>query len=344
VPGLTTELFSKLNSPGYFTVYPPVCQSVFALSAWLFPTSIAGGVFVMKLFLLGCELGTMYLIGRRLGANVSQEKGAPVFAAALAYALNPLLIMEITGNCHFEGAMICFLLAGIFALHNGRINGAALWFALATAVKILPLMFLPIVWSWLGWRRGLWFCAVFGLLSLILFAPLLDMQVLSNMGASLELYFRQFQFNASVYYIVREIGRWRTGYDLGSLMGPWLGLATGVGVLLLAAVTKPDGRPGAGKLDLAESMLLAVLLYLSFSATVHPWYVTVPLALGLFTRWRFAALWSGLVGLSYSHYAGGAYLEKFGLITLEYTLLWGFIFWEIRKARTAYSFPLSPTK
>jgi hypothetical protein len=314
--GITPELLSKLNSPEYFTVYPPVCQAVFALAAWVSPMSDFGAVFVMKLFLLACEVGTI----RLLGFGQTFGKLTP-----LLYALNPLVIFEIVGNCHFEGAMIFFLIAGLRALEQNKVKQAAAWWALATASKLLPLMFLPILWRWLGWRKGLVFNVVFAGTGLILFFPLLKM--LPNILWSLDLYFRQFQFNASFYYLFREIGFWQTGWDIGETLGPILGVATVAGVLLIAWKSKSKA--------LAEVVLFALMLQLSLSATVHPWYATVPFALGLLSQWRFPIVWTGLVALSYSHYAGGFFQENYWLIVLEYSALWGFFFWEISQRKSA---------
>lgn len=326
--GITPELFGKLNSPGYFTVYPTVCQAVFALAAWLFPANVMGGVFVMKLFLLVCEIGTIQLLWR----HAEQSS-----FAALAYSLNPLILLEICGNGHFEGAMIFFLLAGLVALQRGKIANGALWWSLATASKMLPIMFLPIVWRWLGWRKGLVFNAIFAIGCLILFLPILA--VLPNMLESLDLYFRKFQFNASIYYLVREVGFSKIGWDIGAYSGPALGVLTVLGVLIIAWRTKsflsselpdPENRDKLSG-SLSTSLLFALFLYLSFSATVQPWYLTVPLVLSLLTHWRFAVVWSGLAALSYSHYQGGGMQENYGLICLEYALLWGFFFWEVRR-------------
>lgn len=326
--GITPELFGKLNSPGYFTVYPTVCQAVFALAAWLFPANGMGGVFVMKLFLLVCEIGTIQLLWR----HAEQSS-----FAALAYSLNPLILLEICGNGHFEGAMIFFLLAGLVALQRGKIANGALWWSLATTSKMLPIMFLPIVWRWLGWRKGLVFNAIFAIGCLILFLPILA--VLPNMLESLDLYFRKFQFNASIYYLVREVGFSKIGWDIGAYSGPALGVLTVLGVLIIAWRTKsflsselpdPENRDKLSG-SLSTSLLFALFLYLSFSATVQPWYLTVPLALSLLTHWRFAVVWSGLAALSYSHYQGGGMQENYGLICLEYALLWGFFFWEVRR-------------
>lgn len=322
--GITPELFGKLNSPNYFTVYPPVCQAIFASAAWLSPTSEMGGVFVMKLFLLACEVGTIRLLTQN-----NQSFGGII---PIIYALNPLIIIEITGNCHFEGVMIFFLIAGLRALEKNKVKQAGLWWALATASKLLPLMFLPIVWRWLGWRKGLIFSAVVGGTCLILFAPLI--RVLPNILSSLDLYFRQFQFNASFYYLFRAAGFWLKGYDVGEFLGPFLGGVTLAGVLVIAWKSKNK--------TLSETLLFALMLQLSLSATVHPWYATAPLALGLFTGWRFPIVWTGVVTLSYSHYAGGFFQENYWLIVLEYSVLWGVLLWEAgtrRRANTSHDSP-----
>ncbi|MBX2893512.1 MAG: DUF2029 domain-containing protein [Saprospiraceae bacterium] len=324
-PDITPELYARLNSPEYFTVYPPVCQAVFALAAWGSLGNLWGGVVLMKVFLLACEIGTIGLLGSAFGKSPASWAWSP----ALLYALNPLVILEIVGNCHFEGAMVFFLLAGLRALRQDEVKRAAVWWGLATAAKLLPLMFLPIVWRWLGWRRGRVFVVVFVGSVVVLFAPLWS--VLPNILSSLDLYFRQFQFNASFYHVFRSVGNWWKGYETGRWVGPMLGLATVVGVLATAWLT-PRFRSSKGHSveGLCQALLIALVLHLFFSAIVHPWYVAVPFAMGLLTRWRFPLVWSGLVVLSYSHYAGGFFRENYWLIALEYLAVWLFLFWEIK--------------
>jgi hypothetical protein len=356
-PGITHDLYQQLNSPRYFTVYPPVCQAVFALAAWISAGNNWLAVLVIKLFLLTCEIGTIkFLIHAhspsRQQSTVNSQRSIVNSQRSIVnsqqsivnsqqstvnrqwsivngqpsaiYALNPLLLFEIVGNCHFEGAMIFFLVAGIAALRQGKIAQPAVYWALATASKMLPLMFLPIVWRWLGWRKGLIFNVVFGVVTLVLFAPLIA--VLPNIAESLDLYFREFQFNASIYYLVREVGYAKIGWDIGDTSGPRLALVAATGILLLALTTKKGKDIRESRLETA--MLFAVFLYMSLAAVVQPWYVCVPLAISLFTRWRFVVLWSGLAALSYSHYDGGLRQEHWGLILLEYTLLWGYLLWE----------------
>lgn len=339
IPGITPELFHRLNSPDYFTVYPPVCQGVFWLAAKIFPDSISGGVFVLKLFLLACEAGTIALL-------VRFRQPATGIHAGLAYALNPLVVLEISGNCHFEGAMIFFLLAGSLALSRERLGLSAGFWALATGSKLVPLLFLPVVWAHLGWRRGFRFIVLFVLMCAGLFAPLLQPETVRNMAGSLNLYFRQFEFNASFYYLLKWAGEALAppSMDVARTLGPVLALLAGCGVLVLTFVmnwySKKRNQPqtlldfsGPSGLNMLAVMVLASTLHIAFSTTVHPWYISLPFALSLLTPWRYPLVWTGAAALSYSHYAGGGFREQYGWVALEYLLVAAAFLSDIRRIR-----------
>ncbi len=345
VPGLTPERFARLNSPDYFTVYPPLCQAVFAGAAWLSPASDWGAVVWIKVFLLLSEIGNVWLLsnptpgpspeGSGVGSPLPSGEGPGV---GLLYALNPLAILEITGNCHFEGAMIFFLLLGLRVMEKGKTALGAVSWALATAAKLLPPLWLPLIWRWLGWRRGAAFVLLFAACCALFLAMPLRWTYLPNLLSSLQLYFRQFEFNASLYYLAKSIGWWIFEKNIGRGVGPFLGVLTAAAVLALAffKVKKQAPMP-----VLLSAMTLAASIYLIDATTVHPWYVTVPLALGIASGWRFPIVWSGVAALSYSHYAGGSFQEKYAWIAFEYLAVVVVLLWEIRRF---YSFPLSPTK
>ncbi len=61
----------------------------------------------------------------------------------LLYALNPLVIVELVGNIHYEGLTICFLLAGLYFYKKQKDLPSATFLGLAAGVKLLPLIFLP---------------------------------------------------------------------------------------------------------------------------------------------------------------------------------------------------------
>ena len=80
--------------------------------------------------------------------------------------------------------------------------------------------------------------------------------------------------------------------------------------------------------QLLVAMLFSVSVYFLLSTTVHPWYVATPLLLSVFTRYRFAIVWSLLVMLSYSAY-GEEFNENLSLVAVEYLVVIGMAVYEI---------------
>ncbi len=123
------------------TCYPPVNQLFYSMSAFVFPGNIQLTVVVMRLFIIAAEIGTIWV-----GIKILQKLKLPS-SNILLYALNPFVILELTGNLHFEAIMIFFLLAAIYLLMNERILYSALLIALSISIKLLPLIFLPILFK-----------------------------------------------------------------------------------------------------------------------------------------------------------------------------------------------------
>ncbi|MFK8163048.1 MAG: hypothetical protein AB8H12_11350 [Lewinella sp.] len=402
VPGLTEELFNKLNSPDYYTIYPPIAQGVFTIAAWLSPGSWYGAAVVMKLFLLACELGSLWVMWQLLagkGLRGEEKKVRDAWASStffpfsllrrarpqvqkkvkeqgevrlantinrpidrqtklLYYWLNPLILIEIMGNLHFEGAMVFFLLLAYYLLQRSKWVAAAAAMAASVASKLLPLMLLPLLirrlarWPEAPFRGGgltdsltrffnknyllsvvknarpFWiFSVAFGVSCGLFFAPLLLSEgFLTGFSSSLELYQKKFEFNASIYYLARAYGYLDVGWNQIAVFGPWLAKASAVGILLLALL---DRRSDWASLPVG--WLWAFVLYLLCATTVHPWYLSVPIALCCFTHWRFPLLWSFLIMLTYTNYLTEPYQENLWLVAAEYLVVAGFAFWEWRK-------------
>ncbi|PVY41267.1 hypothetical protein [Pontibacter virosus] len=310
IPGLTAELFLQLNSPHYYSLYPPVLQGVFWLAAALSPESLTGSILVMRLVILAAEAGSILLLLRLLRRMALPDRYVHV------YALNPLVILELTGNLHMEALLIFFLLLFLYQLHYQRHFIAAVPFALAVGSKLLPLMFLPVVWRKLGLNRFAGFVVVMAVVLLLLFLPLISLEVLHNIWQSIDLYFQRFEFNASVYYLLRWLGYLLTGYNQIAVIGPLLSVAALVVILSMAAVKKLGSVR-----RLAGYMAAALTVYLLLATTVHPWYITTLVALTTLSHFRYAIVWSCLAIFSYSAYRTSAYTENLWLVALEYTLV-----------------------
>lgn len=339
VKGITTALYEQLNSPDYFTIYPPVNQFIFATAAYLTPDSITGSSIVMKSFLFLMEAGSLYLIIQLLKHFKLPEKNV------LLYALNPLIIFEIMGNIHFEGPMIFFLLLSVWLIAiKQQLVGSAVAMALSIASKLLPLIFLPFfilrlaknpvirplkfnILSWfqeIDWARNLLFFGTLGASLLLMFFPLFSGTFLANFGASLNLYFQEFEFNGSIYYVLRWLGYLRKGYNVIESLGPSLSILAFLSILfLMFREQSPKWN------NLFKQFLFAISIYLFLSMTVHPWYVALPIVCCLFTSFRFPILWSGLIFLTYINYNYVVYQENLWMVAIEYILIGIFVAYEI---------------
>ncbi|MDX1907233.1 MAG: glycosyltransferase 87 family protein [Bacteroidia bacterium] len=317
--GLTPALFAGLNSPDYFTIYPPVLQGLFAGAAWLAPDSLPVFVWILKGIIVMAEGLNLYLIYRIL-----RQLELPLAGLAL-YALNPLVIVELTGNLHFEALMITGILLLIWCLLRGQIAAAGAGLALGILTKLLPLMFMPLLLRRLGWGRTIWLGIVAGGVTLLGFLAILRPETLAHLSQSIDLYFRKFEFNASFYYLVRWVGYLVKGYNIIQKAGPWLAFTT---VCLILLYMLLERKPGVRTLPAA--LMWCLLIYFSMASIVHPWYITTLVALCGMTTYRFPVLWSVLLPLTYLTYQTTAYTENLWITGGCYILLWGAIMAEWR--------------
>lgn len=320
--GLTPTLFTSLNSPDYYTVYPPVNQLFFTIAALCFPTNEWGAVIVMRLFILLAETGTLILLPKLLTAWKLPA------SRTWLYAFNPLVIIEFTGNLHFEAIVLFFFLLAIYSLQKYPAKPwlSAFFYALAICTKLIPLLFLPLFFRQLGKENALRYYLWTGGFTLLFFLPFLSLTLIQNFFTSLDLYFQKFEFNASIYYLVREVGFWLFDNNVIMVAGVVLSLITLFTVVYMAIFL-----PQTTFLDFFTRALLALSLHYFLATTVHPWYIGTLVLLSTFTPYRFALWWSGTAVWSYATYQTTAYQENFGLVALEYIVVYSILILELRK-------------
>ncbi len=316
-PGIDSILYEKLNSPEYFTIYPPVNQFIFWLSAWLSPQSEIGALLIIRSFILMAEFGNIILIRKLLVVYNLPLKNS------LIYILNPLVILELTGNLHFEALVIFFVLLSVYLIKKHKINVAAISFALGICTKLIPLIFLPLLLSKLTVRKSIQFYLVTGIATMVCFLPLLNQEFLEGIQNSFALYFRKFEFNASIYYMLRAYGFYVVNYNIISFAGSFLAMITFVIILHYAfyeALTRRHHLP--------FTFLWTLFIYLLFTTTLHPWYITPLIAYTLFTNFRFPILWSLLIFFTYLNYKTTGYEESNIIVLMEYGTLVTFLIFE----------------
>lgn len=320
--GLDTSLFEKLNSKDRYSSYPPVCQLIYWLAVKLSPDSIHGSVVVMKNLLFLFEIGTMWILTKLIRHfNLARP-------SILIYALNPLVILEITGNLHFEGVMIFFLMVAIYLLAKKKMFPSVAAFALSICTKLIPLLFLPLLYHTLGWKKAVAYWLTTGMIVGILFLPLMNGEIVHGFSTSIGYYFQRFEFNASAYYLIREAGFLFFGFNIIQYAGPLLGLIA-TALILYIAFRKLKLPLSAGLSPaFFEAMLWCLLVYLLSTTILHPWYIITLLAISVFTNYRFALVWTGMIFLTYAGYTKDSFQENLLLVSFEYLAVISYLVYE----------------
>ncbi len=308
------EVFEMLNSKEYYSVYPPFNQLLFWISLKA-GVSLYGFSIVLKVLYLAFEvIGVIYMLKTLKALGKSMWWGA-------LYWLNPLVIMEGMGNLHIECAMVGLLSVSVYYYHKNQLHfKTALHYAASVALKITPLMLSPFLFFHQDRGSRQAFTLKVLILVLFLFLPLFILMDIPSFLQSLELYFRKFEFNAGIYYILRWVGFQISGYNLIAYIGPALILCFTVVVLWMSLSVKSRDT-----ITLIQLWLVTWTAYLLLSTTVHPWYIIPILFLGSFSGFLYPVVWSYLITLTYINYSYNQYCENLWVVAIEYLLVGIFI-------------------
>jgi len=116
------------------TPYPPGAQLFFRLVVAVRDSTLA-----MKLALVACDLLTILLVARWLRRSGRSE------LLALAYAWNPLVVLEVAHSGHIDALGAVWIAAAACWLTERRTLLATLAFVMAVATKLLPLVLVPLL-------------------------------------------------------------------------------------------------------------------------------------------------------------------------------------------------------
>ncbi|SRX75523.1 glycosyltransferase 87 family protein [Aequorivita antarctica] len=338
---LLRDGMGALNA-SHFSNYPPINQLFFAVAALFAGKSILGSVIVLRVSIILADVGILYF-----GKKILERLNIPI-KNIFWYFLNPFIIIELTGNLHFEGMMLFFFLWALYLLFKGKWLLAAVLIGVSISVKLIPLLFLPLFLKYFINKKDtaeiqqrfdtstslstgklsvtslFKFYIVVLVTTAVTFIPFISSEFIQNFSSTIALWFQNFEFNASVYYIIRWIGFQIMGWNLIETVGKILPVIVFLFVLGIAFFRK-NKTPQ----QLITAMLLAVSFYFLLSTTVHPWYIATPLLLSVFTKYKFPIVWSFMVVLSYSAYGKDGFDEKLWLVALEYIIVIGVAVWEL---------------
>ena len=321
-PGLFTQmklLFDGMGSLSteHYSNYPPLHQLPFIMAAILSKHSIFGSVVLLRLLLIGADFGLLFF-----GKKLLKKLQLPT-KNIYWFILNPLVIIELTGNLHFEGFMLFFFVLALYFIHDEKWHLAAFTMALSIAVKLVPLLSLPLFLNKLGWKKSIRFYFTIGAVFTLLFAPFINGDFFENYRATIGLWFSNFEFNASFYYL----------FDWGLETTTNLKLIPSMGIIVVSFIGLQISYQLIQNKTKTTALILSVLWvftgYYLISTTVHPWYIISLLLLSIFTPYKFAKVWSYTLIFSYFAYNQYSVDENEYILCLEYLPVLSVLVWEL---------------
>ena len=199
--------------------------------------------------------------------------------------------------------------------------------ALSIAVKLAPIISLPLFLNKLGWKKIVRFYLSVGGVFILLFIPFLKGDFFENYSSTIGLWFSKFEFNASFYYFLKWVLKATSKLELIHSMGI---------VVMSVLVLQICYQLVRNKIK-TTALILSILWILSgyyfISTTVHPWYIISLLLLSVFTGYKFAAVWSFTLIFSYMAYNQFSVDENGLILCLEYLPVFGVLAWELWNQR-----------
>ncbi|MEM8847031.1 MAG: mannosyltransferase [Bacteroidota bacterium] len=314
------EAMGELSAK-HFSNYPPLNQITFTIAAFLGGKSILASIIALRVQIILADIGIVYF-GRKLLRHLNMEPSLIFW-----YFLNPLVIIELTGNLHFEGTMLFFFVWAMFLLVKKKWVAASPIYAFSILVKLVPILFLPLFLRYLGFKKSVGFYALVLTTCIALLAPFYTPIFVDNYSETVGLWFSNFEFNAGIYNGVKSIGVYFFEAKPWELIKTY-GKITVLSVVAIALIFT-FFRKNENFNTLIKSMLWVLFAYLVLSSTVHPWYVIFLLTLTIFTEYKFPILWTLVVILSYWAYSNPDFTENLGLLTIEYLAVFALFIYEL---------------
>ena len=238
--GLHTSETRGLNNPEVPSPYPAGAQLFFRAV-----TTIHESIFAFKIAFVVCDFAIVVLLIEVLRRSGRGEHWV------LAYAWHPLLGTNVAGSPHIDIVGALLLLVSAAALGRRWRMIAALAFALAVAVKFLPIVLTPLYWRRLRFRDALLAALIFGLL----YVPFLENGRIPIQ--SLSAYVQRFRFNDPVFATLER------------LASPQMVAGLAVFVGLVTAIWLRSKPP----LCAADKWAWPMAASLACAPVVYPWYL-----------------------------------------------------------------------
>jgi alpha-1,6-mannosyltransferase len=315
---IQTEIFPLLNSPNYYTVYPPIAQYIYSICGIVNAQNLTINIVLIRIIYATFYIG--FVIALYHYAKMKKLD----FRYVVVLIFNPIVLIEGFVNLHIEWVMLFFVICSLYFIENKKYLLSSVLFGLAISSKLHIAIALPFVVLLAKSKNTFTYLTIATATVCILFTPFMNFTTISNIWLSITLFIDTFEFNASIFYIVKSIGYNLVGYDTIRTAGPLLNVLSGFGILVLYI------RSYQNKIEPLRAATYAFTIFYLLASIVHPWYIIVPFFFGLLSNVKYPFIWLLLGWVSYHAYTPLGFNENYVWVLTEYLLLFGVIIYEFR--------------
>ncbi|KAA3613714.1 MAG: DUF2029 domain-containing protein [Calditrichaeota bacterium] len=187
-----TVIYPHVNHPHIPTIYAPVLQILFRITA-----GISASILAFKILVTIFDLAVITIFLHFL----ARWKFPQIWI--LIYAWNPLVIIETSGSGHIDGIGVFFLLLSLLLFEKKKEIFSSIVLGLAILVKFIPLIIFPFTLLAKSRRQQLTMTATLAAILLLGYAPFLDAG--TALFKAMFIYAEKWRFNDSIFFIIYEI-------------------------------------------------------------------------------------------------------------------------------------------
>ena len=234
------SIWQQINHKNLPAIYPP-----FVLLLFRFLAAVAPDPLFFKIIIVLLDVSLLAVLAALL--TVRRE---PI-AALLFYAANPLVLLYVAGEGHYDGLQALLLIIGIYLLVNRRTAPGFVVLGLAGMSKFFAFLALPFLISAGNWKK-----APLALLPLLFYLPFADAG--RQLFHSLEVFGLRMHYNDAAAAVLR----W---------LLPEIAVIPTLAVLLAVCLVSVF----LFVQEKLRSVFAALACLLLLLPTLHPWYLVL---------------------------------------------------------------------
>lgn len=211
------------------------------------------------------------------------------YSGLLIYALNPLVIIGLTGNINFIGVMLCFFVVGLyFIIHNKWLN-SIFFFTLSATSSIFPFLLIPLVFKKLQSAKSMVLVfsmlIIFSLFWIPFYHPNFLDTIINNVNNNL------FSFS--------------TNFGLQQVIDSFTGEAKIIiPILFGVALISISISRASDWISILKGMMFCVTAFILLNFTIEPYYFVLLVFFSAFVQqYHYAIIWSLFALLNYPIFA-----------------------------------------